>query len=136
MKRAESADKALRAACEAFGRLLLTRGSRKLKQADITAFVGQVPVSENYWSTLEPRFHQILAEYTEERDPDDIRLSWLRHVRSAMSAAWHSYASGVATGDAWAIRALVQAEAPVRRHIAKLNDEISDLEPESHKEPA
>ena len=47
-----------------------------------------------------------------------------------------AYAQTVKTPTAWAIRALVQAEAPVRRHIAKLNDEISDLEPESHKEPA
>ena len=133
---AENAQTALWIGSKSFARNLLSRGEREPADKDLTNFVRQMAVSDNYWSSLEPRFHQILAEYTEERDPDDIRLSWLRHVRSAMSAAWHSYASGVATGDAWAIRALVQAEAPVRRHIAKLNDEISDLEPESHKEPA
>ena len=131
---AEEGGGSLESACESFARRLLTRGNRKLKQTDITAFVGQMSVTNSYWSSLEPCFHQVLAEYTEDRDPEDIRLSWLRHVRFAMSAAWRAHASDVAAGDAWAIRALVQAEAPVRRHIAKLNDEISNLEP--RKEPA
>jgi CRISPR system Cascade subunit CasA len=131
---AEHSGKVLNSACEVFARFLLTRGNRKLKQADITAFVGQMPVTDNYWASLEARFHQILGEYTDERDPDDIRLSWLRYVRSAMSSAWRAYASGVAAGDAWAIRALVHAEAPILRHLTHLNDEISKLDP--LKEPA
>ena len=33
-------------------------------------------------------------------------------------------------GDAWAIRALVKAEGPVRRKLKELNDEIAKLEPQ------
>lgn len=131
---AEEAQTALWLACKSFARNLLSRGEREPAAKDVSSFLRQMPATDTYWSSLEPRFHQILAEYTSDRDPDDIRLLWLRHVRSAMSAAWHAYASSVATGDAWAIRALAQAEAPVLRHIATLNDEISRLEP--HKEPA
>lgn len=131
---AEEAQTALWHACKSFARNLLSRGEREPAGKDVSNFLRQMSVTDSYWSSLEPRFHKILAEYTEDRDPDDVRLSWLRHVRSAMSTAWSAYASGVASGDAWAIRALIQAEAPVLRHIGKLNDEISDLEP--HKEPA
>jgi CRISPR system Cascade subunit CasA len=46
-----------------------------------------------------------------------------------MRSAWRAHASGVAAGDAWAIRALAQAEAPVLRHLGRLNQEISKLEP-------
>lgn len=127
---AEQAQTALWLACKSFARNLLSRGEREPAGKDVSNFLRQMPVTDSYWSTLEPRFHQVLAEYTEERDPDDIRLSWLRTVLSAMSAAWRAYASGVATGDAWAIRAVVQAEAPVLRHLAKLNNEISKLDPQ------
>ena len=131
---AEEAQTALWLASKFYARNLLGRGEREPAAKDVKNFLGQMPVTDTYWSSLEPRFHQVLAEYTEDRDLDDIRLSWLRHVRSAISAAWHAYASGVSTGDAWAIRALIKAEAPVLRHIAKLNDEIAKLEPK--KEPA
>ena len=130
----EEAQTALWYACKSFARNLLSRGEREPAGKDVSNFVRQMPVTDSYWSNLEPRFHQVLAEYTEDSDPDDIRLSWLRHVRSAMSTAWRAYASGVAVGDAWAIRALALAEASVLRHIGKLNDEISKLEP--NKEPA
>jgi CRISPR system Cascade subunit CasA len=33
-------------------------------------------------------------------------------------------------GDAWAIRALVKAEGPVRRKLRELKDEIMKLEPQ------
>ena len=126
---AEEAQTALWHACKAFARNLLSRGEREPAGKDVSNFLRQMPVTDSYWSSLEPCFHQILAEYTEERDPDDIRLSWLRHVRSAMRSAWRAHASGVAAGDAWAIRALAQAEAPVLRHLGRLNQEISKLEP-------
>jgi len=131
---AEDAQTALWHACKSFARNLLSRGEREPAGKDVSNFLRQLPVTDRYWSSLEPHFHQILAEFTEDRDPEDIRRSWLRHVRSAMSSAWRVHASGVATGDVWAIRALVQAEAPVLRHLARLNDDISKLEPE--KEPA
>lgn len=126
---AEQAQTALWLACKSFARDLLSRGEREPAGKDVNNFLRQMPVTDSYWSSLEPRFHQILAEYTESRDPEGIRLSWLRHVCSAMRSAWRAHASGVAAGDAWAIRALVQAEAPVLRHLSRLKDEISKLEP-------
>ncbi|MCM2329957.1 MAG: type I-E CRISPR-associated protein Cse1/CasA [Pseudomonas sagittaria] len=131
---AEEAQTALWHACRSFARNLLSRGEREPAGKDVSNFLRQMPVTDSYWSSLEPRFHQILADYTEARDPEDIHLSWLRNVRAAMSSAWRAHVSGVVASDAWAIRALVQAEAPVLRHLAKLNDEISKLEPT--KEPA
>ncbi len=131
---AETAQTALWLGSKSFARNLLSRGEREPAGKDVSNFLKQMPVTDSYWASLEARFHQILAEYTGERGPDDIRLSWLRYVRSAMSSAWRAYASGVAAGDAWAIRALVHAEAPILRHLTHLNDEISKLDP--LKEPA
>lgn len=126
---AEEAHTALRHACKRFARHLLSRGERQPKGEDVNRFVSQMPVTERYWSTLEQQFHRILAEFSAERDPDDIRLEWIRHVRAAMVGAWRAHAVSVAAGDAWAIRALIQAEAPVRRHLAKLDKEIARLQP-------
>lgn len=131
---AATAQTALWLGSKSFARNLLSRGEREPVGKDVSNFLKQMPVTDNYWTSLEPRFHQLLAEYTDERDPDDIRLSWLRYVRSAMDNAWRAYASGVAAGDAWAIRALVQAEVPIQRHLTYLNNEISKLDP--LKEPA
>ena len=131
---AEQGQNALSAACKSFARHLLSRGEREPAGKDVNNFLRQMTVTDSYWSSLEPRFHQILAEYTEERDPEDIRLSWLRHVRAAMHGAWRAHATRAAAGDAWAIRALVKAEVAVLRHLDKLKDEIFKLEP--IKEPA
>lgn len=131
---AESAGDSLNAACRLIARHLLTRGDRKLKEGDITAFLEQMPVSDAYWSSLEARFHQVLREYTEERDFNDVRHLWLTYVRHAVSAAWSAYRVSVSTGDAWAIRALAKAERPVLRRIGLLKQEILKYQPE--KEPA
>ena len=85
-----------------------------------------------YWSALESRFHDILSEYTLDRDPDDIRSQWLKSVRDTLGKAWQQHSSSVSMGDAWAIRALVNAEKPVLSKLKELKDEIEKLEP--HKE--
>ena len=89
-----------------------------------------MPVIPWYWSTLESRFHEILREYTIERDPEDIRCQWLRSVRDTLGSAWERHRSAVSTGDAWSIRALMKAEGPVRRKLKKLKEEILKLEPQ------
>jgi CRISPR system Cascade subunit CasA len=90
--------------------------------------VEQMPVNSWYWSTLESRFHEILREYTLERDSEDIRCLWLKSVRDTLRAAWVQHGASVSTGDAWAIRALVKAEGPVQAKLKELNDEIQKLE--------
>jgi len=130
---AEDAQKSLWLACRSFARDLLSRGNREPAGKDISAFVGQMPVNSWYWSTLESCFHKILCDYTLDRDPEDIRCQWLKFVRDAMSAAWEQHSTSVSTGDAWAIRALVKAERPVRRTLKKLSDEITKLEPQKEK---
>jgi CRISPR system Cascade subunit CasA len=89
-----------------------------------------MPVNSWYWSTLESRFHDILREYSLDLDSEDIRCLWLKSVRDALKAAWDQHSVSVSTGDAWAIRALVKAEGPVRRKLKELNDEIIKLEPQ------
>ena len=82
-----------------------------------------------YWSTLESRFHEILRDYTLERDSEDIRCQWLKSVRDTLKTAWDQHRASVSMGDAWAIRALVKAERPVAQ-IERTEPEILKLEPQ------
>lgn len=128
LSEAESAQKSLWTACMSFARDLLSRGERKPDDKDIKAFVKQLPVVPWYWSALESCFHEILREYTLERDPDDIRCQWLKYVQSTLKTAWDRYRASVSIGDAWAIRALVKAERPVLHKLKELNEEIMKYE--------
>lgn len=127
---AEDAQKSLWSACSSFARDLLSRGDRKPDSKDIKKFVTQMSANAWYWSTLESSFHEILREYTLERDSEDIRCQWLKSIRDTLRAAWKQHSASVSTGDAWAIRALVKAEGPVLRKLKELNDEILKLEPQ------
>ena len=126
---AEDAQKTLWQACRSFARNIMSRGDREPTKQDIRGFVEQMPVNACYWSLLEARFHEILSAYTIDRDPDDIRCDWLKSVREALKDAWEQHRGGVGVGDAWSIRAVVKAEAPVRRKIKELSDTILKLEP-------
>lgn len=125
---AEEAQRALYSACCSFARDLLGRGDRKPVGKDIKGFVAQMPVNSWYWSAMESHFHEILHEYTLERDPDEIRCRWLEFVRDTLWAAWEQHRVSVSMGDAWAIRALVKAEGPVLRKMKELNNEIQKYE--------
>lgn len=130
LKETEEAQRTLWFACRSFARNLLTRGEREPAGKDISGFVEQMPVNAWYWSVLESRFHEILPEYKLEQDFEDIRCLWLKAVRDTLMAAWEQHRASVSTGDAWAIRALVKAEAPVLRKLKELNDEILKVEPQ------
>ncbi|MCX5815773.1 MAG: type I-E CRISPR-associated protein Cse1/CasA [Proteobacteria bacterium] len=125
---AEDVQKSLWMACRSFARDLLSRGDRKPTGKDISSFMEQMPANSWYWSTLESNFHDILREYTLDRDSDAIRYQWLKAVRDTLKSAWRQHSASVSTGDAWAIRALVKAEGPVLRKLKELNDEIKKLE--------
>jgi len=126
---AEEVQRSLWSACSSFARDLLSRGNRSPTQQDISGFVGQMPANSWYWSTLESCFHEILREYTLDRDFEDIRFQWIKFVRDALRTAWAKHSASVSTGDAWAIRALVKAEGPVLRKLRELKEEITKLEP-------
>jgi CRISPR system Cascade subunit CasA len=126
---AEKAGDELNSACEAFAKDILRHGERKVERKDIRNFVEQLSAPAHYWPTLESRFHEILREYSRDRDFEDIRCQWLKSVRDALKTAWEHHRTSVSTGDAWAIRALVKAEGPVRRKLKELNDEIQKLKP-------
>lgn len=125
---AEDSQQALWRACKNFARDLLSRGERNPDGKDITRFVEQMPVSAAYWSALEAAFHDVLRLYTAESDPDAIRQSWLKTVRQTLRDAWQRHAASVSTSDAWAIRALVRAEAHVNRQRKALEQEIQKYE--------
>ncbi|MHB1092196.1 type I-E CRISPR-associated protein Cse1/CasA [Thiobacillus sp.] len=127
---AEETQKSLWQACRSYARDLLSRGEREPDKKDISGFVEQMPTSPWYWSVLESAFHEILREYSLERDPDDIRCLWLKAVRNALRQAWEQHSASVSTGDAWAIRALVKAETSVLRKLKELNTKILKLEPQ------
>jgi len=127
---AEDAQKSLWSACRSFARDLLSRGERPPAGKDIKGFMEQMPAIPWYWSTLEFSFHQILREYTPDRDSEDIRHQWLKSVRDTLLKAWKLHRASVSMGDAWAIRALVKAEGPVLHKLKKLNEEIQKLEPQ------
>lgn len=128
---AEDAQKSLWLACRSFARDLLSRGNREPAGKDISGFVEQMLVNSWYWSTLESRFHEVLSEYTFDRDPEDIRWQWLKCVRETLGAAWEQHRATVSIGDVWAIRALVKAEGPVLRKLKELKGEIGKLEPQN-----
>lgn len=126
---AEDAQKFLWTACASFARDLLSRGERNPDKADITKFVKQMAVTDWYWSILESCFHEVLGDYTLDRDFEDIQWQWLKVVRDTLKAAWEQHRAAVLMGDAWAIRALVKAEGPLRRKLKELDEEILKLEP-------
>jgi CRISPR system Cascade subunit CasA len=127
---AEETQKSLWLASRSFARNLLSRGERGPAGDDISEFVKQMPANPWYWSVLESSFHDILREYTLDRDPEDIRCQWLKSLRNTLKRAWEYHRTSVSLGDAWAIRALVKAEVPVLRKLKELNDEILKLEPQ------
>lgn len=124
----DDSQKALWRACKSFARDLLSRGERDPDGKDISYFVKQMPASAVYWSTLEAAFHDVLRHYTADADPNAIRLGWLKIVRNTLRDAWQRHAASVSTSDAWAIRALVRAEAHVSQQISALNKEIQQYE--------
>ncbi len=126
---AEETQKSLWVSCSSFARDLLSRGDRKPDGDDISGFVKQMPFNSWYWSILEARFQEILRDYILESDPEDIRCRWLKAVWNTLKAAWEQHRTSVSMGgDAWAIRALVKAEGPVRRKLKELNEEIRKLD--------
>lgn len=135
---AETTQQALWRACKSFARDLLSRGERDPDSKDISRFVEQMPVSAAYWSTLEAAFHDVLRQYTLDADPHVIRYGWFKTVRKTLRDAWHRHATSVSTSDAWAIRALVRAEAHVNKQVGALNKEIQQYEthPQIQEEPA
>jgi CRISPR system Cascade subunit CasA len=129
LKDGEEAQKSLWLSCRSFARDLLSRGDREPIGTDINNFVEQMAVNSWYWSTLESRFHEILREYTLERDPEDIHCQWLKSVRHTLKRAWDQHRDSVSMGDAWAIRALIRSEGPIRKKLKELDNEILKLEP-------
>lgn len=130
LSNADATQKSLDAACRSFARDLLSRGERVPHKTDINAFVQQMSASPWYWAALETDFHKILYEYRVERDRDDIRCQWLNAVRAALNKAWAQHRVSVSSGDAWTIRALVKADAPVLRKLKELNTEILKYAPQ------
>lgn len=144
---AEEAESAMEKSLRDAAKLIIAKGERDLQRdkwsagkwipGDVSKFIGKstfetVPlVLANYWSTLESRFHEVLREFTHDRDSEDVRCKWLKFVRDALRAAWGQHRASVSMGDAWAIRALVKAEVPVLRKLKELNDEILKLEPQT-----
>ena len=125
---AEENQQGLWRACRCFARDLLSRGERDPDAKDISRLVEQMPASATYWSTLEAAFHDVLLGYTSESDPDHIRFTWLKTLRSALLNAWRQHAASVSTGDVWAIRALLRAEAVINKQLGVLSKEIKRYE--------
>jgi len=127
---ADGTSRSLWAACATVARDVLSRGERSPAPKDVRAFVEQTAVLTQYWSTLEGRFHEVLSEYTLERESDDIRHGWLMEVKEALHTAWSQYRRSLSGGDAWVIRAIAKAERSVLRELNRLKTEITELAPE------
>lgn len=128
LERAEDTQKSLWMACRSYARDILSRGDRTVDKKEIKAFIQQIPVISWYWSTLETRFHEVLREYTLEREPDDILCQWLKNLRNTLRTSWEKHHASASMGDAWAIRSLVKAEVYVFHKVKELDDEISKIE--------
>jgi CRISPR system Cascade subunit CasA len=134
LAKAEEVQSALWVACSALARDLLSHGTRSPEKRDISGAVAQMPAIAMYWSILEASFHAVLHDYTERRDWEDIRWSWIKAVRDSLSRSWNCMVGSVGPSDAWSVRAVARAEQPVRRRLALLSREIDTLDPA--KEPA
>jgi CRISPR system Cascade subunit CasA len=124
---AEDVQKALWSACSNFARDLLSRGGRKPAEKDVTACITQMTCTPWFWTTLESKFHEILQHYTFEKSPYEIELEWFEAMREALKDAWAQHRVSASTGDAWVIRALVKAEAPVARKLKELGNKIAEF---------
>ena len=132
---AEDGGQSLRSSLWKFQRHILIRSERKreddLRKEErvlLNKMVDAVGPLQQYWSTLEFHFHEILREYTLDRDSEEIRCLWLKSVRNSLRVAWERHSASLSTGDAWAIRAVVKAEGPVLAKLKELNDELQKLE--------
>ena len=126
---AEESQKALWIASKNFARDVLSRGDRPPDKKDIQSIVQQMPIHSWYWSVLEAPFHEILQGYKFSREPDEILYQWLKSVRETLAQSWEQHRASVSMGDAWAIRALVKAEGPIRAKLKELDEEILKLTP-------
>lgn len=124
---AEDAQKQLWSACFTYARDLLSRGERMPDKRDVRGFISQMNCIPWYWVTLEVSFHEILQHYALEKDPDEIELQWLQAVCFALKDAWAQHQASVSMGDAWAIRAVVKAGAPVGRKLKELGNKIDEF---------
>ncbi len=131
---AEKSGDVLNSACEAFAKDILRHGERKVEKDDIRNVVKQLAALPQYWSTMEAKFHEILQHYTNEKSLDEIELEWLQAVRVALKEAWEQHRASVSMGDAWAIRAVVKAEAYVGCKFKELEDKIMDFKNSLKKE--
>ena len=138
---AEDAQRLLWSACFSFARDLLIRGERnsdtrdsKGVKKDVKKIVSQMPSIPWYWSTLEAKFHEILQDYTLEKNPDEVELKWMSAVRVALDDAWRQQQASVSMGDAWAIRALVKAERLVSDKLKELDKVIANFKKSLSKE--
>lgn len=127
LETAEKTQSGLWSACCLFAQDLIGRGDRKPDKKDVHGFVSQMACIPWYWSTLESRFHEIVQAYTLEKNPDEIELEWLQAVRGALKDSWGKHRVSISTGDAWAMRALIKAEAPILKKLKELNETIADF---------
>lgn len=131
---AEDVQTQLWSACRSYARDLLSRGDREPHKKDVKAFIAQMPCIPRYWSTLEAEFHEILQYFTLEENSNEIELEWLLAVRNALKNAWEQHRSSVSMGDAWAIRAVVKAEALVGSKLKELDNKIDEFKNSLQKE--
>ena len=102
---------------------------RKEEKAAIRKMVDAAEPLHFYWSTLESHFHETLQVYTLNSDTEDLYCQWLKSIRAILTQAWEQHNASVSMGDAWAIRALVKAEKPIRDKLRELDEEILKLTP-------
>ena len=141
---AEQTESALDAALRDWAKSMITKCDRELQNdkwasgrwipGDVSKAIGKTSPDTppapalTYWSAVEAAFHDMLRLYTAESDPETIRHGWLKTIRQALHDAWQRHAASVAISDAWAIRALVRAEAHVNRQRKALEREIQKYE--------
>lgn len=143
---AESAASALEGSLRELAKLSLARTGRALQEdkwsagkwrpGDVSKFLGKrtpegsPTAAAGYWSALEIHFHDMLQEYSSERDSEHIHRQWLWVVWENLNLAWIRHCKALATSSAWTMRALVKAEGPVRRKLRALKEEIHSLTPQ------
>lgn len=130
---AEDTQTTLWRASRRYARFMLGRGDKEPHKDDISRFLAQMNLSDQYWSDLESFFHVMLREYTLDKHYEDVRLLWLAHIRKTLASVWTRYGDSLSLSDAWELRAFFKAGSVIGNELKRLDAEIEALKPKKER---
>ncbi len=111
----------LNTACRILAGAILAPGERKPLTEDVTRLVQTFPAKLVYWSILEQRFYEALADLDENYDETKIEQQWNNWLLEVANEAWNNTVKG--TGNiSRALKAAAQAQGMFYSQLKKLRE--------------